>query len=199
MRARGGRVCIVSVLPACLRHAQQCLCLREPVRAALASYSIGAPAMFVSHVSAMPLRMRARGGRVCIVSVLPACLTGMFRSSPAMPLLGRASAGRACIVSDWCSCHVCQPCFRNAFAHASSWWPCVHRIGAPGMPLPGMFRSSPAMPLLARASAGRACIVSDWCSCHVCQPCFRNAFAHASSWWPCVHRIGAPGMFTKHV
>ena len=66
--------CSRHVYQACLRHAQQCLCLREPVRAALASYSIGAPAMFVSHVSAMPLHMRARGGRVCIVSVLPACL-----------------------------------------------------------------------------------------------------------------------------
>ena len=89
--------------------------------------------MFVSHVSAMPLHMRARGGRVCIVSVLPACLPSMFPSRPAMPLLARASAGHACIVFDWCSCHVCQPCFSNAFAHASSWWPCVHRIGAPGM------------------------------------------------------------------
>ena len=125
--------CSRHVYQACLSHAQQCLCLREPVRAALASYPIGAPAMFVSHVSAMPLRMRARGGRVCIVSVLPACLPGMFTSRPAMPLLARASAGRACIVFDWCSCHVCQPCFSNAFAHASSWWPCVHRIGAPGM------------------------------------------------------------------
>ena len=81
MRARGGRACIVSVLLACLKRflaclgqAQQCLCMRQPVRAALASYPSGAPAMFVSHVSAMPLHMRARGGRVCIVSVLPACL-----------------------------------------------------------------------------------------------------------------------------
>ena len=107
--------------------------MRQPVRAALASYPIGAPAMFVSHVSAMPLRMRARGGRGCIVSVLLACLPGMFRSSPAMPLHAPAGAGRARIVSEWCSCHVCQPCFSNAFAHASPWWPCVHRIGAPGM------------------------------------------------------------------
>ena len=37
--------------------------MRQPVRAALASYPTGAPAMFVSHVSAMPLHMRARGGR----------------------------------------------------------------------------------------------------------------------------------------
>ena len=125
--------CSRHVYHACLSQAQQCLCSREPVRAALASYPIGAPAMFVSHVSAMPLHMRARGGRVCIVSVLPACLPSMFKSCPAMPLLARASAGRAGIVFDWCSCHVCQPCFSNAFAHASSCWPCVHRIGAPGM------------------------------------------------------------------
>ena len=107
--------------------------MRQPVRAALASYPTGAPAMFVSHVLAMPLHMQARGGRACIVSVLLACLPGMFRSSPAVPLHAPAAAGRACIASDWCSCHVCQPCFSNAFAHASSWWPCVHRIGAPGM------------------------------------------------------------------
>ena len=118
---------------ACLGQAQQCLCLREPVRAVLGSYPIGAPAMFVSHNSAMPLHMRARGGRVCIASVLPACLRGMFKSSPAMPLLARASAGRACIVSDWCSCHVCHPRDSNAFAHASPSWSCVHRTGAPGM------------------------------------------------------------------
>ena len=249
--------CSRHVYQACLRHVQQCLCLREPVRAALASYPSGAPAMFVSHVSAMPLHMRARGGRVCIVSVLPACLPRMFKSSPAMPLLARASAGRACIVSERCSCHVCQPCFSNCtcepvvavcasyrcsrhvyhacLSHAQQ---CLclrepvravlasYPIGAPAMfvshvsamplrmrarggrvcivsvlpaCLPGMFTSRPAMPLLARASAGRTCIVFDWCSCHVCQPCFSNAFAHASSWWPCVHRIGAPGMFTKHV
>ena len=69
--------------------------MRQPVRAALASYPTGVPAMFVSHVSAMPLHMRARGGRACIVSVLLACLPGMFRSSPAVPLHARAGAGRA--------------------------------------------------------------------------------------------------------
>jgi hypothetical protein len=52
--------------------------MREPVRAALASYPSGAPAMFVSHVSAMPVRKRARGGRVCIVLVLPACLLQLW-------------------------------------------------------------------------------------------------------------------------
>ena len=66
--------CSWHVYLACLDQAQQCLCMRQPVRAALASYPSGAPAMFVSHVSAMPLHMRVRGGRVCIVSVLPACL-----------------------------------------------------------------------------------------------------------------------------
>ena len=69
--------------------------MRQPVRAVLASYPTGAPAMFVSHVSAMPLHMQARGGRGCIVSVLLACLPGMFRSSPAVPLHARAGAGRA--------------------------------------------------------------------------------------------------------
>ena len=111
------------------KHVCQCGPRLHRIRLVL----LHAPAMFVNHVSARPLHMRARGGRVCIVSVLPACLPSMFKSSPAMPLLARASAGRACIVSDWCSCHVCQPCFSNAFAHASPWWPCVHRIGAPGM------------------------------------------------------------------
>ena len=57
--------CSWHVYLACLGQAQQCLCMRQPVRAALASYPSGAPAMFVSHVSAMPLHMRARGGRVC--------------------------------------------------------------------------------------------------------------------------------------
>ena len=93
--------CSRHVYQTCLSQAQQCLCLREPVRATLASYPTGAPAMFVSHVSAMPLHMRARGGRGCSVSVFPACLPGMFKSSLAMPLLARASADRACIVSDW--------------------------------------------------------------------------------------------------
>ena len=168
MAVRASYRCSWHVYLACLGQAQQCLCLREPVRAALASYPIGAPAMFVSHVSAMPLHMGARGGRVCIVSVRPACLPSMFKSSPAMPLLARAGAGRTCIVSHWCLLLAC---------------------------FPGMFRSSPALPLHAPAGAGRACIVSEWCSCHVCQPCFSNAFAHASPWWPCVHRISAPGMF----
>ena len=81
----------------------------------------------------MPLHAPAGAGRACIVSVLLACLPGMFRSSPAVPLHAPAGAGRACIVSEWCSCHVCQPYFSNAFAHASPWWPCVHRIGPPGM------------------------------------------------------------------
>ena len=78
MRARGGRLCIVSVLPACLpgmfKSSPAMPLLAQPVRAALASYPIDAPAMFVSLVFAMPLRMRARVGRVRIVSVLPTCL-----------------------------------------------------------------------------------------------------------------------------
>ena len=71
--------CSRHVYQTCLTQAQQCLCLREPVRAVLASYPSGAPAMFVTHVSAMPLRMRARGGRVCIVSVFPACLLQLWQ------------------------------------------------------------------------------------------------------------------------
>ena len=111
--------------------------MRQPVRAALASCPTGAPAMFVSHVSAMPLHMRARGGRGCIVSVLLqvylACLTQAqqclcMRQPVRAALASYPSGAPAMFVS-----HVCQPCFSNAFAHASPWWPCVHRIGAPGM------------------------------------------------------------------
>ena len=166
-RASAGRACIVSDWCSC--HVCQ---------------------MFVSHVSAMPLHMRASGGRACIVSVFLACLPGMFRSSPAMPLHARASTGRACIVSHWCSCHVCQLRDSNAFAHVSLRWPCVHRIGAPGMFTRHVW---------VKPSNAFACIVSHWCSCHVCEPRDSNAFAQASPWWPCVHRIGAPGMFTRHV
>ena len=70
--------CSRHVYQTCLSQAKQCLCLREPVRAALASYPIGTSDMFDSHVSAMPLHMRARGGRGCIVSVLPACLLQLW-------------------------------------------------------------------------------------------------------------------------
>ena len=121
--------------------------------------------------------LAVRASYRCSRHVYKACLS----QAQQCLLLARASAGRACIVSDWCSCHVCHRV-------------CIVSV-LPAC-LPGMFKSSPAMPLLARASAGRACIVSYWCSCHVCQPRDSNAFAHASPWWPCVHRIGPPGMFT---
>jgi len=60
---------------------QQCLCTCVPVLGARAPYPIacGTPAMFTSHVSAMPLHVRACGGRACIVS--DACGTpAMFPS-----------------------------------------------------------------------------------------------------------------------
>ena len=59
MAVRASYQCSRHAYQACLGQAEQCLCLREPVRVALASYPIGAPAMFVSHVTAKPLRMRA--------------------------------------------------------------------------------------------------------------------------------------------
>ena len=147
--------------------------------------------------SAMPLHMRVPWWPWMHRIGAPACLPGMFTSRPAMfqfelrePVLGHiACISIRVVLPD----HVMSAMsLSNAFAHASSWWPCVHRMRCSRHVYQACLSRSPAMPLLARASAGRAGIVSEWCSCHVCQPCVQHsAFAgmRAIRQWPCVHRI----------
>ena len=89
----------------CLCQPEQCLCTCQPVVAVRASYPIacGTPAMFTSHVAAMPLRVRHCCGRACTVLDCMWCSCKFSSHVSATPLHVRAHGGRACIVSDACT------------------------------------------------------------------------------------------------